>query len=89
MHDGTLTGLQDDKHRESVVQQARWQYVHEVMNEIDTAYGRTLGCRIDPVLREYVKQDNHMFRKDKVEAFLRRKANKMAQMQPNKEATAQ
>lgn len=78
MRDASLTGIEGGS--EEAVMGARRQFVHEVMNKIDTAYGRTLGCRIDPVLREYVKQDNHMFRREKVEAFLQRKATKLQRM---------
>ena len=66
--------------------QARWEFVHEAMNEIDLAHGRTLGCRICSPLKAFVKSDNHMFRRDKVEAFLRRKAEKQQQQHQQAEA---
>lgn len=75
--DASLSGIfEGDDDDGGSVEARRRQFVHQAMNEIDTAYGRTLGCRIDPVLREHVKGDNHMFRREQVEAFLKRKADR-------------
>lgn len=46
------------------VAELREKFVSDIMNEIDIQFGRSLGCRISPVLRPFVGRENHVVRKE-------------------------
>jgi hypothetical protein len=45
----------------------REDFVKERINKVDSLYGRTLGCRVSPVLSLYIQQDNHVRKRQIVE----------------------
>jgi hypothetical protein len=46
-------------HPESV-SALRDAFVRERVDKIDSLFGRTLGCRMNPVLKQYVNHENHI-----------------------------
>lgn len=59
--DGKVMKLRSKKGVKSL----REKFVGNALNEIDMLFGRTLGCRISPVLKAYVGKDNHIIRKER------------------------
>jgi len=45
----------------------RIEFVKQCINKVDSLYGRTLGCRISPVLNQFIQQDNHVRKREIVE----------------------
>lgn len=46
-------------HKENAIN-LREAFVRDRINLLDSLYGRTLGCRVNPNLKQYVQQDNHV-----------------------------
>jgi hypothetical protein len=53
-------------HEENALKLRR-SFVVDRINQIDSLYGRTLGCRVNPVLKQYISQDNHLLKRVVVE----------------------
>lgn len=53
---GGLIGMNSKKG----VDELRQKFVSTCINELDMMFGRALGCRLHPTLKEFVQPDNHL-----------------------------
>jgi hypothetical protein len=54
----------------------REAFVKDRINQVDSLYGRTLGCRVSPLLKQFMHQDNHLRKHAKLEAERQLQAEK-------------